>query len=603
VNSLRYACVLIFAAIVGGSAAASAKTYCVAQSRVNASDDNPGTETHPWKTLAKAAATLVAGDTVLIHGGVYREAVLPRNSGESPTKMITYAGAPGEQPVIKGSIIMKGWKKQAPFWAADWPYPESRFKGYRNSFRYRYEQVFWKGKLLFHAPTKVFLAAYSRVPAKLRELLSRYGKQMCLRRRRDLPELIATIQTFYCDGAFWINYEKKRICLKLPDGVDPNRDVVEASVARRLFGGKNLRFIRLQNLTFTHCAQRHFQHGAIVAGEGWVLEDLDVSYSAGRGVTISRAEVVRRVRAHHNGALGFGGSAALVEDCETSDNNYKGGGWLTGENGGWKAVFADGMVVRRHVANRNFGPGIWLDIDNRRVTITQCRAQDNTGPGIFIEISGIGGITLTDNLCTGNGLAPFSQWGAAGIKLGESESCTVEHNVCVGNREGIALRMQGPRRVHGQPPLPDADRPELIYFTHDHVIRHNVLAFNRDWQLIFYDDNPFFGPHPSEKVRQAAKQRRKPLLDPERLRLTIDHNLYFTLKRQGLICYGPPWRPKHETFSDLSNWQKTHTFDAASVFANPQFVNWRSGDFRLRPASPVREDGIGIREGLTRSMR
>lgn len=569
-----------------GAVPSRSAIYHVAGQHPAASDDNPGDEARPWKTIGKAAVTLTAGDTVLIHEGVYREGIVPKNSGESGDRMITYSGAPGEKVIIKGSVVLTGWQKQGELWTAPWPHPQKRFNGYRDSFRYRYEQIFWNGRLLFHAPTREFLEAFTRDPEPLASLLQTEPEAMCLRQDKDTDELAAAIGTFYADGAFWIDYEGKQIHLKLPDRADPNTDVMEASVESRLFGGDEIEFIRLHNLTFLHCAQRHFQRGAIVAGRGWVLEDLDAGYSAGRGVTISGAEAVRRVKAHHHGALGFGGSARLIEDCETSDNNYKGGGWLTDENGGWKAVFANGMVVRRHIASRNFGPGIWLDIDNRSSIVTGCRAQDNTGPGIFIEISGMGGIAVTNNLCTGNGLAPFSSWSAAGIKLGESESCTVEHNICVGNKEGIAFRMQGPREFGGQPPTPGAERPTVSYYTHDHVVRYNILAFNRDWQLAFWGDNPFFGPHSSAAVNEKERTS-KPLLDPQKLNLTIDHNLYFAEPGQGVICYGPTWRPKHEEFMSLAEWQKAHSFDANSQFADPKFIDWKNSDFRLRPESPA----------------
>jgi hypothetical protein len=67
-------------------------------------DNNPGTEAAPWRTIGKAAATLVAGDTVYIRAGTYGERVVPRNSGASG-RYITYAAYPGETPVIDGTGI------------------------------------------------------------------------------------------------------------------------------------------------------------------------------------------------------------------------------------------------------------------------------------------------------------------------------------------------------------------------------------------------------------------------------------------------------------------------------------------------------------------
>ncbi len=67
-------------------------------------DNNPGTLTHPWRTLQKAADTLVAGDTVYIRAGTYRERLIPENSGSSGN-YITFAAYPGETVVIDGSGI------------------------------------------------------------------------------------------------------------------------------------------------------------------------------------------------------------------------------------------------------------------------------------------------------------------------------------------------------------------------------------------------------------------------------------------------------------------------------------------------------------------
>jgi len=47
----------------------------------NGNDANAGTETQPWRTIQKAANTLIAGDTVFVKGGVYNERVIVENSG------------------------------------------------------------------------------------------------------------------------------------------------------------------------------------------------------------------------------------------------------------------------------------------------------------------------------------------------------------------------------------------------------------------------------------------------------------------------------------------------------------------------------------------
>ena len=85
-----------------------AKEYHVA---VNGSDQNPGSASKPFKTISVAAEIAQPGDVITVHAGTYRERINPPRGGESDTKRITYQAAKGENVVIKGSEVMKGWMK------------------------------------------------------------------------------------------------------------------------------------------------------------------------------------------------------------------------------------------------------------------------------------------------------------------------------------------------------------------------------------------------------------------------------------------------------------------------------------------------------------
>jgi hypothetical protein len=74
----------------------NASTYYVAK---NGSDDYAGTEALPWKTIQKAANTVVAGDTVYIKTGTYNERVIPANSGSSGSPII-YAPYESDEVII-----------------------------------------------------------------------------------------------------------------------------------------------------------------------------------------------------------------------------------------------------------------------------------------------------------------------------------------------------------------------------------------------------------------------------------------------------------------------------------------------------------------------
>ncbi|MBQ9801524.1 MAG: right-handed parallel beta-helix repeat-containing protein [Clostridia bacterium] len=77
----------------------------------NGCDRAAGTAEAPFRTINRAAAVAVAGDTVQVHEGTYREWVDPKNSGTSDHQRIIFEAAPGEHAVIKGSEIVTGWEK------------------------------------------------------------------------------------------------------------------------------------------------------------------------------------------------------------------------------------------------------------------------------------------------------------------------------------------------------------------------------------------------------------------------------------------------------------------------------------------------------------
>ncbi len=69
-----------------------------------------GTEEYPFLTISKAAEMAEAGDCIVVHEGVYREWVKPRNGGRNNVERIVYKAAKGEKVVIKGSEHIDGWE-------------------------------------------------------------------------------------------------------------------------------------------------------------------------------------------------------------------------------------------------------------------------------------------------------------------------------------------------------------------------------------------------------------------------------------------------------------------------------------------------------------
>lgn len=77
---------------------AEANVYYVSQTN-NASDENSGTASEPFRTISKAAQTAKAGDTVVIGDGIYRETVKPTSDG-SVGHPIVYRAEEGANVII-----------------------------------------------------------------------------------------------------------------------------------------------------------------------------------------------------------------------------------------------------------------------------------------------------------------------------------------------------------------------------------------------------------------------------------------------------------------------------------------------------------------------
>lgn len=89
---------LLYLALFCGYARAT--DYYVDNTHPRASDSNPGSESSPWLTIQKAAATIKAGDTCFINPGTYDERVRPFNSGK-PEQFVTFKAV--------GKVVVRGF--------------------------------------------------------------------------------------------------------------------------------------------------------------------------------------------------------------------------------------------------------------------------------------------------------------------------------------------------------------------------------------------------------------------------------------------------------------------------------------------------------------
>lgn len=99
--------------LVGLAAAARGELCVVDNRRPTAADTNPGTRNAPLATIAAAAARAVAGDTVLVRPGVYREAITLNNSDEQGLPIVFRSEVP-RAAVISGADVVTDLNVEAP---------------------------------------------------------------------------------------------------------------------------------------------------------------------------------------------------------------------------------------------------------------------------------------------------------------------------------------------------------------------------------------------------------------------------------------------------------------------------------------------------------
>jgi len=126
---------------------AAATEYFVAQHSPACSDAGPGTEAEPWCTVQTAANAMVAGDTVWVAEGVYRESVTPASSG-LPDSPIRYAAMAGQKVVLSGADEITGWK---PCTAAECPEVPTPASVYYAELDWTPNQLFEQGERLEQA--------------------------------------------------------------------------------------------------------------------------------------------------------------------------------------------------------------------------------------------------------------------------------------------------------------------------------------------------------------------------------------------------------------------------------------------------------------------
>ena len=252
----------------------------VATSGSNSAD---GSEDSPFRTISRAAAVAQPGDTVVVHGGEYREWVAPRRGGLSDRRRITYEAAGGEHVVVKGSEVVTGWEHLGgTVWTAgvpnsvfgdfnpfseeidgDWiVYPE------KLSPRKHLGDVYLDGLSFYEV---LSLAEVSDPPLRT-EVLDDWTGTTDRIRDPEQTRYVWYAEVGADETTIWANFQ----------GADPNRELVEVNVRRSVFypTEHHVDYITVRGFELAQAASPWAPPTADQPGligpnwaKGWIIED------------------------------------------------------------------------------------------------------------------------------------------------------------------------------------------------------------------------------------------------------------------------------------------------------------------------------------------
>ena len=99
---MTFSILLMLLACVSGAFGQSNPSFYVS---TTGDDNNPGTQTAPWRTVQHAADTARAGSTVNVRGGIYEELVSINVPGNPTDGYITFRSYPGETAILDAEHI------------------------------------------------------------------------------------------------------------------------------------------------------------------------------------------------------------------------------------------------------------------------------------------------------------------------------------------------------------------------------------------------------------------------------------------------------------------------------------------------------------------
>ena len=533
---------------------------------VSGSDDADGSLKKPLNTIGAAAIMARAGDTVTVHAGTYCERVDPLYGGTSQLNRIVYRAAPGEEVLIKGSEVVKGWERvRDGVWKVT---IANSFFGDYNPYQELVTGDWFLNYGRNHHTGEVYLNGKSFYE------IDSLNKVLNPEPLKDAQDQAGSLYQWYCESnsqttTIWANFH----------GFDPNKELVEINVRPAVFFPKKtgINYITVSGFVMSQAATNWAPPTAEQTGligphwsKGWIIENNTISHSKCSGISLGKSRstghnyssVYRKKSGHIVqlegifNALKEGWSKENVGshivrnntifNCEQTGicgnlgaifsqiygnhiyDIYTKRQWGGFEMGGIKLHAPIDVLIRDNCIHNSF-KGLWIDWQAQGIRISGNLLFDNSWMDLHLEVSHgphiiDNNIFLSDlnlwNISTGNAFVN-NLFAGQFCKGGWSERFTPYHFPHSTKIAGMMTTMEGDDRylnnIFIKTTAPDydifekANRPKR---------KEGTMGFG----LGIYDDHP---AHLSELNFQIYE------MSKEKLPVTSENNLWLN----GAIPY------------------------------------------------------------------
>lgn len=354
-----------------------------------------------YYTTIKAATQIARpGDRIVVHGGVYREAINPLTGGLSTKQRIIYQAAPGEKVIIKGSEEVKDWKKVAGSNSYLLTLPNTYFGSF-NPYADEIKGDWYDGKGWKQHTGAVYLNG--------RWLMESSSK----------AELATKPDHWYTE----VDQDSTRIWANFGPA-DPNKALTEINVRRSCFypSKTGINYITVSGFTMMHAATNWAPPTAEQVGligtnwsKDWIIENCDISYSKCSGITLGKyGDQYDNTSA--NSAEGY------VETVKRALAN------------GWNKATVGSHIVRNNTIHHCEQAGIVGSLGCSFSTITGNTIHDihmqrlfNGAEQAAIKFHGAVDMTISNNLIYHNNRGIWLDWMAQGTRITGNKLYDHEH--------------------------------------------------------------------------------------------------------------------------------------------------------------------------------